>query len=95
MIHRLTNILNPPLSTGYFPRRFKQAIIILVLKPGELPNKVENFNPISLLEIPRNVFEKINKKKLLQHPENPDYLSNGQFRFRRRRSTDIAIATCI
>lgn len=57
MIQRLTAIYNASLDCGYFPKRFKTAIITLIPKAGKRPNKPENFRPISLLEIPGKIFE--------------------------------------
>lgn len=48
MIQRLTAIFNASLTCGYFPKKFKQALITLIPKAGK-PNRPENFRPISLL----------------------------------------------
>lgn len=46
---------------GYFPIIFKNAKMIFIPKPGRDTCKVENYRPISLLEITGKIMEKIIK----------------------------------
>ena len=47
------------LSTGYFLKIFKQAIMIFLPKENKTPYEHTKYRPISLLEGPGNIFEKI------------------------------------
>lgn len=76
MIHRLASIYNVSLASGYFPKRFKTAVIALIPKAGKPPNKPENFRPISLLEIPGKIFKRIINKRLKAHLEGNNLLND-------------------
>ena len=54
-IARLTDIFNNSLSAGYFPDRWKKAIVTLIPKEGKSPHYVHNYRPISLLEVPGKI----------------------------------------
>lgn len=75
MIQCLINILNASLASGYFPQRFKTALLTLIPKAGKPPNRPENFRPISLLEIPGKIFERILNTRLQSHLENSQLLN--------------------
>jgi hypothetical protein len=46
---------------------WKLTQVILILKPGKLPNELTSYQPISLLPIVSNIFENFSFKKA---PEN-------------------------
>ena len=92
-ITKLKNIYNWALSMGYFPIKFKNAIMILIPKPGKDPKRVENYRPISLLEVPGKIFEKIINNRITLFMESNNLLSPNQFGFRKGRGTQQAIAT--
>ena len=91
-IIRLTNIFNASLAAGYFPDSFKEAIIKLIPKPGKSPRFTSNFRPISLLEVPGKIFERIINKRLRSHLELNELLNPLQFGFRTGRGTTHALA---
>lgn len=91
MIQRLTAIFNASLTCGYFPKKFKQALITLIPKAGK-PNRPENFRPISLLNIPGKILEKIINNRLKAHLENNLLLNTQQYGFRESRGTTTTIA---
>ena len=72
MVGRLCNIFNASLAAGYFPARFKKAIIKLIPKSGKSPHRVEGKRPISLLEYPGKILEKIVNKRLRHYLEDHD-----------------------
>jgi hypothetical protein len=53
------------LFKGYFPEKWKVAQTILILKSGKPPNELTSYQPISLLPIASEVFEKLLLKRLL------------------------------
>lgn len=84
--------LNETLSMGYFPIYYKQALLCFVGKPNKDITSVENYRPISLLEVPGKIFEKILTERLNQFLEDNNLLNNNQFGFARGRGTQAAIA---
>lgn len=86
-------LLNISLSMGYFPKVFKHAKLKLIPKPNKPSTDPNNYRPISLLEVPGKIFEKIINTRLRTFLETNDILPKSQHGFRRHRSTDTAIAT--
>ena len=91
-IGRLTDIYNSAISTGYFPDRWKNAIIRLIPKPDKSPQHPQNYRPISLLEVPGKILERIINTKLKDHLENNNMYNSNQFGFRNNRGTTHALA---
>ena len=85
-------ITNCTLSMGYFPLIFKEGIIILILKPGKNPRLVSSYRPITLLEVPGKILERIINDRFMYHQETENKFHNQQYGFRKNRGTDIAIA---
>lgn len=50
--------------TSHFPSSWKVAQTLMIHKPGEKPEKMTSYEPISLLLMLFNVFEKIYSKRL-------------------------------
>lgn len=55
----LVLIFNSALLEGYFPKVWKTANIILILKPGKKPTEVDSYRPISLLPSLGKIMERI------------------------------------
>ena len=91
-VTKLKNILNASLSAGYFPDHWKDAVIRLIPKPGKNPHHPSNYRPISLLEVPGKIFERIINHRLRQHLQLNNLYNPNQFGFRTRRGTTHAIA---
>ena len=53
---------------------------------------MENYRPISLLEVPGKVLERIIQVEVQQHLEDENILSREQHGFRRGRGTETVIA---
>lgn len=60
---------------GYFPLLFKNSILILIPKPEKDPRKAINYIPISLLEVPGKIFQRIIKDRLTRFLEEGDNLN--------------------
>jgi hypothetical protein len=86
-IKYLTQLFNAVLLKGYFPAQWKVTQIILILKPGNPPNELTSYRPISLLPIVSKVFEKLLLKWLLPVVANNRLIPNHPFGFRQRHST--------
>jgi len=93
MKHYLLYILNQSLSMGYFPNRFKHANMIFLPKPNTSHKLVQNYRPISLLEVPGKIFDKILNKRLTTHLSDNNIYNDRQHGFRKHRGTHTALAT--
>ena len=79
----------------YFPQPFKHAKIILIPKQNKPTTDAINYRPISLLEVPGKMLEKIINKRVRTFLEVNKTLPDSQHGFRTARSTDTAIATTV
>ena len=91
MIEALVSIFNLALSMGYYLDWFKKAILKFIQKDEKDATKVENYRPISLLEIPGKLFEKILNERLMKYLEENDILNENQYAYRKHRGTDVAL----
>ena len=90
-IDRLQDIVNLSISMGYFSIVLKNGIIILIPKPGkDLKNPI-NYRPITLLEIPGKIIERIINKRLYRFCERNKIFHKEQYGFRAGKGTDLAI----
>lgn len=83
----LSNIFNGCLKLGYFPNRWKVAIVTCIPKPGKDRTLVESYRPISLLNTVGKLFEKIIKIRIEKFLLDNNILPNEQFGFRSNHST--------
>lgn len=87
----LCYIFNKAISTGTFPKLFKEAIVAPLYKSGE-KHLMENYRPISLISNFGKVFEKILKIRLLNFLKKHRIMSDQQYGFQENKSTHDAIA---
>jgi hypothetical protein len=82
--HKITNLINAILNTGYTPELLNRSIIIPIIKDK---TKAEfdknNFRPISI----SNVFAQILEKVILQKCKELEKTSKFQFGFKNQTST--------
>lgn len=78
---------------GYYPRKFKTAIIKLLPKSDTDHTNPINYPPISLLEVTGKILEKIINNRLRTHLERKNLLNDTQHGFRMKRGTDTALTT--
>lgn len=86
-IKYFTNILNACLQLCYFPRVWKKAKTIPILKPNKPPEYSSSYRPISLISSLSKILEKILKDKLTHFVNDNDILPAQQFGFRREHNT--------
>ena len=89
------SIFNACITAGYFPMQYKTATVKMALKPGKIPTQSTNYRPISLLEVPGKIFEKVINQRLIKFWNSNGFFNEQQFGFRPGRGTlhAIAIAT--
>ena len=90
-IKRYRDIINLTISMGYFPIIFKNGLIILIPKPGKDPRNPINYRPITLLEVPGKILEKIINTRVHKFCERNNIFHEHQYGFRAGRGTDTAI----
>lgn len=83
----LCHVFNKCLELCYFPKDWKLAKIIPILKPGKDPTSSSSYRPISLLPSLSKLFEKLILTRLLAVVEENNIMMPEQFGFRRGHST--------
>ena len=86
-IATLAAIYNSALRIGYYPKSWKQAIVLPISKPGKNPKEVTSYRPISLLSSLSKVFEKLIQKRLTKYLLEIRALPDEQFGFRQNYCT--------
>lgn len=92
-IDQLKNIFNACFSAGFFPQTFKAAIIKFIPKKGKSPIQPINYRPISLLEVPGKLYERIIQGRLNAYLTENNIIQERQHGFRAYKGTHTAIAT--
>lgn len=90
----LVSLINNSLKTGIFPEQLKRARVTPIFKGGNSSDP-SNYRPISVLNQFSKIFEKIIASRLLSFLEKRKILFPGQFGFRKKHSTYMAIANVI
>lgn len=91
-IDRFVEILNLTMSMGYFPVLYKNGIIVLVVKPGKNGRDPTDYRPITLLEIPGKLLERVLNSRLQKFCERNNIYHYDQYGFRAGLGTELAIA---
>ena len=86
----LTVIINESIETGVFPKEWKEAIVVPILKKGDAKDP-KNYRPVSCLAAASKVLEKIVCDQLTRFVETNKILPNNQHGFRKGRSTMTAL----
>lgn len=87
LLQHLTKLFNVILDFGYIPNMWKQANIILLLKPKKDKQQPSSYRPISLLSCLGKLLEKIIKQRLTLEVERRNILPAHQAGFRSNKST--------
>ena len=86
-IEFLTICFNKCSNLCYFPKVWKTAKVIPILKPKKDPKLASSYRPISLLPCLGKLFEKIIHEKIKEHVTENNIYINKQFGFRNGHST--------
>ena len=84
-------LYNQSIETGIFPDIFKHSIIVPIYKNG-LKSEINNYRPISLLNIFGKIFEKLMKKNLVNFCKKYKIISPNQYGFQDGVSTFDALS---
>ena len=87
LVQHLTQLFNVVLDFGYIPNMWKQANIILFLKPKKDKQQPSSYQPISLLSCLGKLLEKIIKQRLTLEVERRHLLPAHQAGSRSNKST--------
>jgi hypothetical protein len=83
----ITAIYNGCLRKGTFPKRWKKAFILPIIKRGQEEScDVSKFRPICLLDIGWKVLDKIMINRINHHVYSKGYMNENQFGFRPQKS---------
>ena len=91
VILAVSNLFDAILATKYFPKLLLNLSMIFIEKPGTNWADPLNYRPISLLESLCKIFERIICNRLCYFLEYNNLISELQFGFRKRRSTQQVI----
>ena len=81
------------LSMGYYPTAYKNDELTFAPKPGKDPKMPENYRPITLLEVPGKILERIiNDRFVYFFCENNNVLRQQQFGFIKKKEAGTVIA---
>jgi hypothetical protein len=70
------------LRTACFPRVWKRAKIIPIVKPGkEISDDISKYGPISLINTATKVLEKVLINRILHHMNSNNLMSKNQYGF--------------
>ncbi len=86
-INFLTKIINACIDGCYFPKEFKTAKVIPILKPKKDPKCAVSYRPISLLSSIGKIFERVLRDKLNDFLIEKAIIKDEQFGFREEHST--------
>ena len=78
------------INTGVVPKDMLVGRVTSPFKKGD-PMNVQNFKPISVLPILSKVLEKLIYKRVMNHLEHNNYLTDSQYGFRSQCCTEGAL----
>lgn len=85
----MNNIFNISFSAGYFPTSFKKAIIKFIPKDNKNTLNPLNYRPISLLEVPGKIYERVVQGRLNAFLNDNNIIKDRQHGFRPQKWTII------
>ena len=88
---KLTLLINNCLDNGIFPDCLKISVVTPIHKKGSKTD-MSNYRPISILPVFSKVFEYVLKRRLENHLDSNQVMSNNQFGYTKLSNTEIAVA---
>jgi hypothetical protein len=86
---QITDLFNASLRSGTFPETWRNAVVVVIPKPGKNPLEARSYRPISLLPVLSKALEYIVCSKIRAATESR--LSSRQYGYTQGRSTVDAI----
>ena len=87
----ITKIISISLETGYFPRDWKEAIILPILKKSGLESAFENLRPVSNLGYISKLIERAVYNEMHDHILRCGFYPVLQCAYRQHHSTETAL----
>lgn len=87
LLEHLLHLYNKIFLEHVFPAAWLIAIIIAILKPAKNHKILNNYRPISLIDVPCKLLEKIINNRLIWVLETQGFIAPDQSGFRKNRST--------
>ena len=90
-IERLRDLVNLLLSMGYFTIIYKNGIMVITPKTDKDNRHPLSYRPITLLEIPGKLLERVINDRLYNYLETNNLMNKNQYGFRRGLGTEQEI----
>ncbi|GBN91931.1 Putative protein in type-1 retrotransposable element R1DM [Araneus ventricosus] len=87
----IVDIFNFCLKTGYFPKRWKRAQVVMFVKPNKEDSDPSAYRPICLLDALGKALDKLITQRVLFHLHRTGFLHPNQYGFLPGRSAPEAI----
>ena len=88
----LLELYDRVLKEGKFPKQWKEALVIPILKEGKAATSPGSYRPIALTSCICKVFERILNRRLVWYLESRGYIDRYQSGFRKGRSSIDSLA---
>ena len=86
LIQQLLVIINKSIFTGYFPHKWRKAIVVPIPKVNT-PEEIGDLRPIALTPLPGKIIERFIHTQISNHLEELNILTQFQNGFRKEHST--------
>ena len=90
IVKPLTHVYNLSFVTGIVPSELKKAVVTPIFKSND-KKSFSNYRPISVLPCFSKILEKLMYKRVVKFLDKHSILSENQYGFRKKRSTNLAI----
>ena len=91
-----TRLFNKSLDSGQYPKSFKHAVVLPLLKKENMdPTQLNNYRPVSNLPFLSKLLEKVISERLRHHLEKIDGIPKHQSAYRSGHSTETALLKII